>query len=90
MQLITNEQITVFACTKDHGYKKGIGYAYPSSPLAVKLGRGKLGCFYVYARRHVWLNELATRVPFATVEDARKHISDSGWLHLLPWCKLSK
>lgn len=50
---------------------KSIGYAYPSSTLARRLGAGRIGCYYVVTYQDE-IDSLEDDLigPFATIEEA--------------------
>jgi len=53
---------------------KAIGYAYPSSTTATRLGAGKSGCYYVETKRHeTQAAKTSLAGPFASIEDAERH-----------------
>ena len=56
---------------------KEVIYAYPTSPMAVKYGLGKMGSYFAV------LTNRPTAVPFATVPEAEAYCDDT--LSAFPW-----
>lgn len=55
---------------------KSIGYAYPTSATAKRLGASETGCYFVETKRHeTQVQATSLRGPFATIADAELHAS---------------